>query len=90
MRRLLLAGLVLLAGAVSAAAAQEATPVTSDHCRALLAQISKKPQFKAFAVSENGRECHAVWGGASQLQANREARAGCEVDGRRCLLIAVR
>jgi hypothetical protein len=87
MRRFLLAGLVLM---VAGSATPEATPVTSDHCRALLAQISKKPQFKAFAVTENGRECHAVWGSASQVQANREARAGCEVDGRRCLLIAVR
>ncbi|MVA98757.1 hypothetical protein GN330_16035 [Nitratireductor sp. CAU 1489] len=90
MRRLLLAGLVLLAGAASSAATQDATPVTSDHCKALLAQISAKPQFKAFAVTENGRECHAVWGSANQLQANRDARAGCEVDGRHCLLIAVR
>lgn len=90
MRNLLFVGAVALAFFPAGASAQSTTTIKSNYCKNLFGQMSGKPAFKAFALSSNGRLCHAVWGSSSQEQANREAKAGCEGNGRSCLLISIR
>jgi hypothetical protein len=81
--------LILAAGATTMPAfAQDSTVIRSEYCRTLHAGMRRRPAFKAFALSRNGRICHAVWGEARRRAAERKAVARCQDNGERvCRLV---
>lgn len=75
--------LVLAAVLLSATPVANAATPSSDFCKKWYNDIRGKPAKRAMALSSDGKVCHSVWGAGNQSAADRQAKQGCEENGKR-------